>query len=123
MTGALDTKMRALALSLISRYGQSATWSAIGGSSTFNPATGRTTEAGSSYSVTVSPPSPVDISLVDGSTIQATDETVLIAASGLAFTPKIGDRVTLSSVAYRVVRVSPIFSGAQVAAYEAQCRK
>lgn len=121
MTGALDTRARSLALSAISRFGRAATWTVV--TNSFDPSTRRSSPTETSHAVTISPPSPFAIELVDGVTIQASDVAVMIAASGLAFTPAIGDRVTTGSVSYRVVAVSPVASGELIAAYEVQCRK
>ena len=123
MSGLLDTQMRALAVSLISTYGKAASWKASGATSTYDPATRRTTELGATYSVLIAPPAPVTVSIIDGVTVQATDISTSIAASGLAFTPSIGDRVTIDGASYSVTSVSPAYSGELVALYEVTCRK
>lgn len=126
MTGALDTKMRAVAENLISRFGKAATWVHVS-SVTPNPATGTASRTTTSYSVTISPPQAFDPSSMrtatqfDAGDVSTSGEVgVTLAASGLAFTPAVGDLVTIDSKTWQVVGVQPIYSGELVAAYSAR---
>lgn len=121
MTGALDTKMRAIAVSLIDRFGKSVTWTKY--ASTVTPSTGVVTRTGTSYTVTITPPMGPDSSYKPTSLIREGDRLVTVAASGLAFTPTEGDELTIDAATWRVVAVQAVYSGSLVAAYTAQIRR
>lgn len=123
MTGALDTRMRALALRLIAKYGKPATWTSIG-TVTPNPATGTVTRTPTNYSVTITPPSSFDPASMrtasqfsTGSVATDGEAYVTLAASGLAFTPKPDDVVTFDGKAWKAFGVQTIYSGELIAAY------
>lgn len=128
MTGALDTKMRELAVTLIDRFGKSVTWTKY--ASTPTPSTGVVTRTGTSYTATITPPLQYDPSTGrTGSQFNAGALTstgyciVTLAASGLSFTPANGDELTIDSATWRVVAVQAVYSGSLVAAYTAQIRR
>lgn len=121
MTGKLDSTFRPLAVNLISDFGSTATWTRQ--TSTFDPSTGKTTDADTSYSVVISPPAPYNNRRVDGTVIQVGDTMAMLAAEGLAFTPTIGDYLTHKTIRWQVVGLVPIYSGELISAYEVQLRK
>lgn len=121
MTGALDTRMRATAERLISKFGKSVTWKSD--SSSYDKTTGKATAGSTDYTVTITPPEPFDSALVDGVTILAGDVRVMLAASDITFTPKVRDRVVIDGETFQVVSASKVYSGSLAAAWEFQCRK
>ena len=128
MTGALDTKMRALAATLIDRFGKSVTWTKK--STTYTASTGVAVPTTTNYTVTITPPLQYDPSTGrTGSQFNAGALTstgyciVTLAASGLSFTPANGDELTIDSATWRVVAVQAVYSGSLVAAYTAQIRR
>jgi hypothetical protein len=122
MTTALDTKLVPKALALINKFGTNATFTvSIGG--TYSPATGKVSGTSTEDKIQkVSPPSRFDKSLVDGELIKATDLLVVLAASGLTFTPEQSMKVTLDTRVYTIVDVWPVMSGDKVAIYKLQLR-
>lgn len=123
MTGALDTRMRALALRLIAKYGKPATWTSIS-AVTPNPATGTVTRTSTNYTVTITPPSSFDPASLrtssqfsTGSVATDGEAYVTLAASGLAFVPAPNDILTFDTKAWVVFGVQPIYSGELIAAY------
>jgi hypothetical protein len=126
VTGALDTKMRQVASTLISNYGKSATWTSIT-TVVPSPSTGTVSRTTTNYSVTISPPTAFDpASLRTRAQYEASDVTVsgemyvMLAASDIAFTPAPNDQVTFDSKTWQVVGVQPLYSGSLIAAYSAR---
>lgn len=120
---ALDDEMVPLALELITEFGKSVTFIKVT-LGAYNPATGEAAETGTTdYTQLVSPPSPFEERWVDGELIKKSDVYVLIAASGLTFTPSTDFAVTIDTISYRVIAVEPIYSGESIAVYRLQLRK
>ncbi len=122
MSTALDTEIVPVALELINLYGQNAVFLDV--TKTYDPATGLTTESSpSNITKKVTPPAPYDKRWVDNDLIQQNDVRVFLAASGLTFTPEKGMKVTLlTTKVFRIERVSPIYSGEDIAVFDLQLR-
>lgn len=117
---ALDTSMRALAVSMCEQYGKLLTFTVEGG--TYDATMGEVVSYETVYTAMCSPPQGFDPRAVTGDLILVSDLTTIIPASGLTFTPTNGMRVTFDSKDYRIVAIRPYMSGDQVAAYEVQLR-
>lgn len=119
----LDDKMIPKIFAIIERYGKSVTFT-VEAVQSYNPATGETTAATPvTHTRKVTPPTAYEQRFVDGETIRAGDMKVFVAAQGLAFVPALDQRVTIDSVAWRIMAVGPIYTGELVALYELQLRK
>jgi len=119
----VETRLRARALSLLSRRGKTVTIT-IPASETYVPTTGGVTlGANQPYSVKATPPEPYESRYVNGDTIHADDMRIFIAAKDLEFTPAKGQTVTIDTLKWRIVKVSPVYSGELVALYELQLRR
>ena len=122
MTTVLDDKLPATALALLAKYGTSATFTVE--SLAYAAATGITTPTTTAaYALKISPPAPYSQGLVDGELIRSDDLRTTLAASGLAFTPYIGQKVTFDGKVWSVQEVRPLRSGDLVAAYELRLRR
>lgn len=112
-----EANTNAAALRIIARLGITATYART---------TGRvqnvdgTVTAGTSTesSVTVSPPNPVSKDYIASMTALDGDTTVWLAGSGLGFTPKNGDTVTIGSEIWTVVAVRGYRGGTTTAAWD-----
>lgn len=118
MVTVLDTKIPAIVVSVLATYGKNVTVtvttpgepSADGGS--FPDASSDT------YTVKASPPYPVKQAYTLRDTTTSAEAAMLIAGSGLAFTPEVGNRVTIDGAVWIVESASPIYSGELVCAWE-----
>lgn len=70
----------------------------------------------------VTPPVGYDKEFVDGTSVLATDEYVLVAALNLPFTIEEGMEISLVGGTRRVESIKPLRSGELVAAYQLQLR-
>lgn len=70
----------------------------------------------------VTPPVGYDKEFIDGTSVLATDEYVLVAALNLTFTPEEGMMISVVGGTRRIESVKPHRSGELVAAYELQLR-
>ena len=120
----LDVKMAAVALDLITRFGKTVTYTQEDNSS-YDPAVGEVTASSIvNFTVKVSPPDPYDVKLIDGDIIRVGDTSSFLASSGLAFTPReVGDKIDFDGEKWRVVGVTKLWSGDNVAAYQVQLRR
>lgn len=116
----LDVRMRAKALSLVSKYGKAVTITAT--ETTGDPDTGTVTKVETPYSVKATPPAKFRQDLVDGEAIRESDLEIVLAASAITFTPAQGMKATIDGASYGVVRVTPTFSGELPAIYSLQLR-
>lgn len=116
----LDDKLVPKALELINKFGLSATYTTE--RRTYDPATRKSVLVTVEYTVKVTPPFGYDERLIVTEIIRADDSFILIAGSGLAFTPAMGDFILIKTVKWRVARSQPLYSGEQVAAYQLQLR-
>jgi len=121
MPGQLDSVLRPVAERLIENFGIPITYRRL--TKTFSAATGKNTTTETLFSTISSPPEPVNNQRIDGTAIQVGDMLTLLKSLNLGFTPSIGDRVTIGADLWQVVGVTPLYSGALVAAYELQLRQ
>lgn len=122
MATSLDTRLVPRIKTLVEKYGLPATF--VTQSETYDPATGVTTLGSpTNHSVTVTPPAPYRRGYVPGSDVPGEDLEALLYASGLAFTPAAGQKATVDGQTFRVVSVSPLYTGEQVGAYVLQLRR
>ncbi len=118
MPTALDTRLAAIVVSTINRYGKSVTFTVTSGG-TPNVTAGTIDGATSTdYTVKATPPYPVTEAYTLRDVTTEATSACLIAASGLAFAPAVGQTVTIDTVAWRVVSASAIYSGELVCAWE-----
>jgi hypothetical protein len=113
------SQVNAKALAAIATYGEAATWRSRVAS--YSPATLTTTEAVTDYAVMVvataasDPAQAGQRAFVGGDTQTNELLTLYMSASGLAFTPKLGDRVVVRAREYTVLELSEDrMSGTQV---------
>ncbi|MCC7172584.1 MAG: hypothetical protein IT459_19205 [Planctomycetes bacterium] len=87
--------------------------------------TGKATPNYTDHAVTILTPVPYSKNYVNGDIIRADDTETVICASGLAFTPKQGDRVVFDSPSktLTVVSVQELKIGTTPVAYVAQLRR
>ena len=120
--GAFDSLFRNLADSLITQFGGTGILRDI--STSFTPATGLVVETPTDQTVSLSPPSPVELSAIDGTLVQEGDMTTLVAALGLTNVPVANEtRLVFAGETWQVTIVDPIYSGDQVAAYQLGLRQ
>lgn len=118
-----DTKMRALAVKLINKFGLDITWTSE--VIVFNPLTQEGVRTPIAVTIKASPPLSFSEFMVDGNVVQKDDFKMFIAATtseDLSFTPEIGGEVEFDSKKFEVLDVNPLYSGEKVAAYEVHCR-
>lgn len=116
MTTVLDTKIVPIVVKLIAKYGRTVTVTIE--TKTKDWGTGLTGTATATHVVKCSPPEPYNQRYIDGDLVRTGDMKTLFAASGLPFTPVLGMRID----EWTAVRVDPILSGDQTAAYQVQLR-
>lgn len=119
---ALDDKIIPKVQEIIDKYGISVTFE-VSSSDSYDRTTGLITKTETTYTVTVSPPSPFDERRIDGTIIRRGDLMVILPTSDLSFTPDFDQKVTIGSLEYTVQVVNPIYSGASIAAYELGLRR
>ena len=109
----LDARMVPLALRLINSYGKTIAYSDAS-DSTYDPTTGTQAVTRTPYTLKAI---VQDYSFrgagggFASGLIREGDKEIMIAASGLAFLPQAGDRVTVDSVTYTTVNVKTLYSG------------
>lgn len=119
----LDTKLIAEVYTIAQTYGKEVTFQEVG-SAVYDPSTGKTTESSiTNHAVKVTPPSPYSHRLVDGDLIQVRDVQVTLPAKNLTFTPVQAMQVTIDGEAFDIVEIMPLYSGAQICAYDLQLRQ
>lgn len=121
MPGQLDTKMRAVAETLIERFGKVVSWTSYSDSP--DPTTGQVDRTATQHTPTISPPVGPNQNYVPGQVIEQGEFDVMLAATAITFTPKVGDEVEIDSLTYTVVKADSIYSGTLVAAYKCTVRR
>lgn len=121
MPGALDSTLRNVAEQLIERFGGAGTYRRV--VETFSAATGQVSKTETLHSVISTPPEPYNQNRIDGDVVQVGDLRTMLKAQNLGFVPSVGDLFTFNGTTWQVVRVEPLYSGAQAAAYEIQLRQ
>jgi len=120
MATALDTKILPRVLALVARFGRDVAFTAA--PTYAGPTTGGSS-AGASLATVKAVVGAYELRYVDGDVIKAGDLRLLIAGSGLSFTPSAGQTCSVDSQTWKVVAVRPISSGEQNAAWELQVRR
>jgi hypothetical protein len=109
----LDAELRQVALDLIEEFGKTVQFRTV--LSTYDPATGLTTESDETfYDIKASPPAPKRFFLQEGDVLVHGGTYIFIAAKGLQITPYLGQVVKIGTEAFRITSVEPIFSGEQI---------
>lgn len=70
-----------------------------------------------------SPPAPASIKYVETGVVQAGDLEIIVAASGITFTPVVNTKVEFDSTTWRVVHLDEIKSGDDTCAYVMHLRR
>ncbi len=119
----LDDALVPAVLDIIDELGADMTFRITSGGA-YNPATGdRTGESTVEYTRKASPPSPYSSRYIDGDLIREDDAKIMVAASGLAFTPIKNMEVEISGEKWKTVSVKRLWSGEQVCGWEMQLRR
>ena len=113
MSGALDSKARATAARLLTKFGKACTFKKVTAGA-YDPATGGSANTETSYAVTLYLDQPNKQELASGQVV-ATDEVAIFAASGLAVTPALNDKITVDGTDRLVKMVNRVWSGELVA--------
>lgn len=118
----LDTRLIPKVLAIVNRLGKSVTFETVSGGS-YDPLT-RVVTGGTMTPVVkkVTPPYEFKNYLIDGDNIRVGDLQIDLPASGLTFTPERGWIVVIDTVRYTVIKVSPVYTGEQIALYNLQLR-
>ena len=91
-------------------------------SRTYDPATGKNTETLTSTTVKITPPAPYQERRIDNTLIKIGDQWIqMSSASGVV--PENTDLFVIGGSTWQVVRIDPIVSGEQTAAYTIQLRQ
>lgn len=120
--GILDNPLRGVAKTLHQKFGKAITYRRLSASA-YNITTGKVAQTASDETITAV------IAAFDsrevGGTVQAGDLRVTVAATdgGLTAAPALKDRIVIDSTSYEIIRVTPTYSGDQVALYELQVRR
>tara|TARA_Y100000310_G_scaffold344961_1_gene460803 strand:+ start:3060 stop:3431 length:372 start_codon:yes stop_codon:yes gene_type:complete len=123
MTTATDTKLLDQVYTVAQSYGKLVTFS-VPGTKVYDPATGKTTEGSVvSHAVKVTPPAGYNHGLVDGDTIQARDLVVILPKKLTTFTPALAMQVTVDAEVFDIVTIRPLYSGADICAWDIQLRQ
>ena len=114
MVGALDTLVPTI-LKIVNLFGKTVSFKTDAGA--YDPATGKHTKNETAVSAVVTRPEPVR-KFGEANDQQRGEIKVFLPASGLTFTPDLRMRCVIDSKSYRVVRINPIYTGAEVGLYE-----
>lgn len=122
--GALDSVFRDLASTLIGSFVSNTATIVRAVAADYDPVSGQEMQAAvQSYSIKISPPEQFNIDEIDNTTILRYDLRTYIAAKDLAIEPEPRkDTLSFGSVVYNVMKVTPHYSGDQVALWELQLR-
>lgn len=122
MSGAtLYASLRATALRQLGDKGRAMTLhQATAG--TYDPTTGSAPVTETDYACTGAE-FPYPAVLIDGTSIQAGDRKVLLAAQGLEATPDVGDSLTAGATRYRVIAAKSIAPNGTVILWQLQVRR
>lgn len=122
----LDTKLRAKALDLLDTLGQRPTSYLQATKGAFDPSTDTAVVTYTERASTINKLAPLQVvshgmlrGLPEG-VVKLGDGMTYMAASGSSITPAVGDRITFLGLdsLWEVVRVRPLTSGEQIAAWE-----
>ena len=124
----LDDELLPDVATIVTDLGRSATLTEARVPGDYNPLTGAVSGTPDSHTVLITPPAPYESRFVGGDLVQAGDSVVLLSARLLANTvpavpdPDVGWTVLIDTKTWRVVASNPIWSGAQICAFELQLR-
>lgn len=118
-----------VAKQLIDKFGTSATLRRK--TKTFDPATGTNTTSTTDYSIKVTPPlagvekvGAYRRDVIQNTTVPINEITVTFASSGLAIEPNpTTDFLIFRGATYQIVRVLPVISGDEIAAWQVQAKQ
>ncbi len=116
----LDDDLVPAVLELVEELGAAATYVSI--STAYDPATTDVNVARQNFTIKVTPPQAAK-EFAEGESVEVQDLETIIAASGLLFTPKLGDKLIFQGATYAVVGVPPIYSGDSICAYTLRLRR
>lgn len=108
-------------LALLADLGESLTLISVT-TGVYDPATSSVTETTTNHSITAAVVN-YNANQIDGTLIQAGDRKVIVAASGLAVTPKQNDKVTGLGDTVRVISVRTFRESGSTVAYVLQVRE
>lgn len=108
MTSPIEAKARQKAYDIIETYGRTMTFTTV--ASTYDPATGGTTQIEANYTIKGTPPMSRN-AWKPGDLIYEGDCKTEIPVLDLAFTPHLGMKVAFNSRTFTVVRLDPEPSG------------
>lgn len=118
----LDDRLLPTALRILQKLGRSVTFETPG-TKTYDPATGATTFSGvQAFSGQASPPLSFERKYVDGDIVRRGDARLILANQDLQFTPTLAHVVQFDGTEWQTVRVDPLYSGEQIAAWVLQIR-
>ena len=107
-------------LDIVQSVGVAATFT-TNTSNIYDPTTGNTTAVTGTASVYVTPPFPAT-RYEDGSMVEANTMVSYFAASGLTFTPALGQKVTVAGKDWVVTALNTYYVGDSIGLYEAGLR-
>lgn len=123
MPTALDDKLVPKTLAIINKVGRNMDFT-LPLASSYDPATGTGTESiNTTYTVKASPPIDFEQRYIDGDSVRRGDVRIILAASGLPFTPVPDMKIKFDNIDFSTIAVLPIYSGELIAAYDLQARK
>jgi len=117
----VGTDLQTATSSILTDLGLSATYNSI--AKVGDPTTGDVTETvGAAVSTTVTPPAPYLTEGMQASdTIRINDIRTFLQYTAVN-SPGVGDRVTLNSIDYNIISVSPVYAGDDIVLFELQLR-
>lgn len=127
MTTTFDTKMAAVVLRLLAKFGTTATLVKVTPGRLDALTNTKAPDTSSSQVTKAAPPMDVSQFLSPGGSVRSEALGTIVGTtqtSGTALTaPDVDDRLTIGSTTYRVKRVRPLWSGDDVAAYIVEIQK
>lgn len=87
----------------------------------YDVTTGKNTESNADTTVKITPPAPFEQRRIDGTIIQIGDQQIIMSSSS-GIVPQSTDFFIIGGVTWQVIRIEPIVSGEQTAAYSVQLR-
>ena len=117
----VGTDLQTATSSILTDLGLSATYNSI--AKVGDPTTGDVTETvGAGVSTTVTPPIPFLTEGMQASDTIRVDDLRTFLQYTAVNSPGVGDRVTLNSINYNIISVSPVYAGDDIVLFELQLR-
>lgn len=117
----LEDDFSAAALDAVATFGRAATWTQYADS--YDTSTGINTRTATAHAVTCTPPTPRRDGWRGAATVNTADGTIYLAADGLGFTPRAGDRVQVGSDYWTVVEVETAIAQTVAVLFSCAVRK